>query len=281
MSVPARPSPFAGTWYPDDPTELRRLVGGLLAHAPAEALEGVLSGLVAPHAGLVYSGPIAAAGYRLLEHEAFETVVLLGPSHRVFFDALAVYAEGAFETPLGTVEVDAELARAIVAEVPEARSMPEVHVNEHCLEMQLPFLQTVLPRCRIVPIMMGNQSRRHVAAAARALSAPLQARDGSVLLVASSDLSHYESRERARALDSEVVQCLADFDVEALRRLLDEDARHACGGGPILSVMAASRAGGATEARVLDYGDSGDVSGDTAAVVGYVSAAFYRSSPSP
>lgn len=277
MSGLARPSPFAGTWYPADPGELQRLVDDLLERAPAQPLGGELKGLVSPHAGLVYSGPVAAAGYRLVEAGAFDSAVLLGPSHRAFFDALAVYPEGTFETPLGEVEVDAELAEAIVAATPEARMLPEVHANEHCLEMQLPFLQTVLPGARILPVMMGNQSHRHVDAAARALSETLSSRASPVLLVASSDLSHYESRERARELDAEVVERLAELDPEGLTRVLDEDSRHACGGGPMVSVMAAARKLGADEARVLDYGDSGDASGDTAAVVGYVSAAFYRS----
>lgn len=273
----ARRSPFAGTWYPGDPGELSRFVHRLLDEAPDVELEGELRALVAPHAGLVYSGPVAAAGYRLLRGASFETAVLLGPSHRELFDALAVYPSGTFETPLGPVRVDEELAAAVVAEVPEARPMPSVHAREHSLEMQLPFLQIVSPRCRIVPIMMGNQSPRQVAAAARALAASLEGRADRVLLVASSDLSHYESRERARELDARVVGCLERFDPEALGRVLRVDPYHACGGGPMVAVLTAALALGATGSRVLRYGDSGDVSGDTSAVVGYVSAALYRS----
>jgi MEMO1 family protein len=273
-----RRSPFAGSWYPADPRELEAMVARFVAEEEEVELEGELVALISPHAGLVYSGPVAGAGYRLLARDApaFATAVLLGPSHRKFFDALAVYPAGAFATPLGPVPIDAELADAFLRETPRARAMPEVHGDEHCLEMQLPFLRYLLPDLRIVPVLMGNQSVENVAAAARAVAAVAKTADRPVLLVASSDLSHYESRARARELDDEVLGCVGRFDAPALASLFERNSRHACGGGPIVAVMAAARALGATEASVLRYGDSGDVSGDTDAVVGYVSAALYR-----
>lgn len=270
-----RRSPFAGTWYPADPAELESTVSHLLSSAPGKEPPGRLVALISPHAGLRYSGSIAAAGYRLLENRAFASVVLLGPSHRVAFDALATFSEGGFATPLGLAYVDSELARSFENASSRARPMPEVHFGEHCLEMQLPFLQHLLPEARILPIMMGAQSRRNIEAAARALASAVSASTYPVLLVASSDLSHYESRERARELDSEVLDCIDRFDPQALARLLEEDRGHACGGGPMVSVMIAARELGAVSARILAYGDSGDVSGDTDAVVGYVSAALY------
>jgi AmmeMemoRadiSam system protein B len=278
---PVRPSPFAGTWYPADPEELRDLVRRQLEEAASSAVlpKGTkLVALISPHAGLVYSGPVAAAGYRLLaggEAGAFDTVLLLGPSHRVFFDGLALYPRGRFRTPLGLTEVDSELAAAIASETARARPMPEVHRQEHCLEMQLPFLQQLLPEARIVPILMGNQSREDVAAAARAIAASVARSKRRVLLVASSDLSHYQSRARARDLDSEVLDCVERFDPDALERLLDAEEGHACGGGPMVAVMRAARVLGADGARLLRYGDSGDVSGETDAVVGYLSAALF------
>ncbi len=275
-SQSVRRSPFAGSWYPGDPFELGSMVERLLASAPQTELPGKLVALISPHAGLKYSGPVAAAGYRLLEKNSFGSIVLLGPSHRVAFDALATYPEGAFATPLGVVSVDSELARTFEDATQRARPMPEVHGSEHCLEMQLPFLQHLLPEARILPVMMGAQSVGNVEAAASAMARAVSKSAHPVLLVASSDLSHYESRERARELDSEVLECIERFEPEALLELLENDRGHACGGGPIAAVMFAARALGASGSRILAYGDSGDVSGETDAVVGYVSAALYR-----
>jgi hypothetical protein len=142
--------------------------------------------------------------------------------------------------------------------------------------MQLPFVQHLLPEARILPVMMGTQSARNIDAAAIALVRAVSASTYSVLLVASSDLSHYESRERARALDYEVLDRIERFDSQGLADLLEEERGHACGGGPMVAVMKAARELGASASRILAYGDSGDVSGETDAVVGYVSAALYE-----
>lgn len=275
MSSEIRRSPFAGTWYPGDPAQLESMVSRFLRSAPRGDLPGPLVALISPHAGLQYSGPVAAAGYRLLEGQAFESALLLGPSHRVAFDGLATVSGGAFATPFGLATVDTELARTFESATPLARSLPEVHRNEHCLEMQLPFLQHLLPAIKILPVVMGAQSPRNIEAAARAAIRAIGASSYPVLLVASSDLSHYESRGRARDLDSEVLACVERFDAGALAELLENERGHACGGGPILAVMMAARELGATRSRVLAYGDSGDVTGETDAVVGYVSAALY------
>jgi AmmeMemoRadiSam system protein B len=250
------------------------MVARLLASAPVSEAPGRLVALISPHAGLAYSGPVAAAGYRLLEPGAFESVVLLGPSHRVTFDGLAVCSEGAFATPLGLVEIDAELARSFLDATPRARPMPEVHANEHCLEMQLPFLQHSLPRARILPVIMGAQTAENIEAAASAMVRAVSRSSVPVLLVASSDLSHYESRDSARELDSQVLERIEGFDPRSLEDLLAFERGHACGGGPMVAVMMAARELGARAARVLAYGDSGDVTGETDGVVGYVSAAM-------
>jgi AmmeMemoRadiSam system protein B len=250
------------------------MVSRLLASAARTETAGKLVALISPHAGLMYSGPIAAAGYRLLERQAFESVVLLGPSHRVAFDGLATYPEGGFATPLGLVAIDWDLARVFERATPRGRPMPEVHRGEHCLEMQLPFLQHLLPEARILPVIMGTQSPGNIEAAAHALVRAVSASTYPVLLVASSDLSHYQSRDTARALDSAVLDCLERFDARGLAQLLEDERGHACGGGPMVAVMMAARELGARESRILAYGDSGDVSGETDSVVGYASAAL-------
>jgi len=274
-SQDVRRSPFAGTWYPADPSELASMVSRLIASAPRSEPPGKLVALISPHAGLRYSGPVAAAGYRLLERQAFESVVILGPSHRAAFDALATYPEGAFATPLGLAAIDSELSRSFANATERARPMPETHRGEHSLEMQVPFLQHLLPDSRIVPVMMGTQSSRNIEAAASAMVRVVSESAYPVLLIASSDLSHNESRDRARALDSEVLDRIERFDYEGLAELLAQERGHACGGGPMVAVMMAARELGAVESRILAYGDSGDVSGETDAVVGYLSAALY------
>ncbi len=270
-----RRSGIAGTWYPGDPSELERTVSQLLDAVPVADSPEKLVGLISPHAGLKYSGPVAAAGYRLVAERAFESVVLLGPSHRVAFDGLAIYAQGAFATPLGLAVIDSELAASFGKSTARARTMPEAHRDEHCLEMQLPFLQRVLPNARILPVLMGTQSPQNIEAAASAMARAISEAGYPVLLVASSDLSHYESRGRARALDSEVLDRIERFDFRGLAELLQEEKGHACGGGPMVAVMMAARELGALRSSVLAYGDSGDASGETDAVVGYASAALY------
>jgi AmmeMemoRadiSam system protein B len=234
-------------------------------------VEGVI-GLVAPHAGLMYSGPVAAWAYRAVQGGAYDVAVIVGPSHRAGFSGVAVYPRGAFETPLGEIPIAEDVAAAILSETPVVREDLAVHGAEHSLEMQLPFLRHVLPTTPIVPLMMGYQSGETMLALGEALGAALAGR--RALLVASSDLSHYLDARAAAAMDRQVLDCVERFDPEGLMRTLGSQPDHACGGGPLVSVMRAARVLGAREGRVLRYADSGDVSGDKSAVVGYMAAAF-------
>ncbi|GMR23801.1 MAG: AmmeMemoRadiSam system protein B [Acidobacteriota bacterium] len=277
-----RASQIAGTWYPGDPDELRALVERSLTDAPRPANDvddipaklAELVALVVPHAGLIYSGRIAAAGYRLLEGARFDAVVLLGPCHRGGV-GLAVLPDGAIETPLGTVRIDEELASALAEADPSISAARAPHQQEHSLEVQFPFLQRFLPNVPVVPVLMGFQTLATIGAAARALQRVIASSPRTVLMIASSDLSHYESRAEASRLDGMLVRCLEQFDVAGLERLLETNPHHACGGGPMVAVLTAARALGANAASVLAYGDSGDVTGDTDGVVGYVSAAIH------
>ena len=273
-----RRSAVAGTWYPGTAAAVREEVHGYLARVPARRLSGRLVALISPHAGLRYSGPVAAHGYAQLRGRRDLSVALIGPSHRLAFGGASVYARGAFETPLGRCPIDEELAAAVLAH-PGMRDEPRPHRDEHSLEMQLPFLQDLVPGLRIVPILMGGQSRREVDALATALAGALAPRDDA-LLVASSDLSHYEPAEVANRLDARVVADVAGFDPEALMDRLESAPEHACGGGPMVAVMRAARALGADRAEVLHYGDSGDAAeGDKSRVVGYLSAALLSEAP--
>ncbi|MFQ5789772.1 MAG: AmmeMemoRadiSam system protein B [Acidobacteriota bacterium] len=273
---PLRPSPIAGTWYPAQPEELARSVRALLDAAEPVQLDGELVALVSPHAGLRYSGPVAAAGYQLLGQFRFESVIIIGPSHHAYFQGASIFARGAFETPLGHAAVDEELAEAIQSRDRRLCFFAEAHDREHCLEMQLPFLQVLAPGVSMVPIVMGDQRRENVEAISRAVAEAVAASGESVLLVASSDLSHYKSAETAARMDGRVADCLERFAPEELMSLLEENHEHACGGGPIVAVLMAARTLGAGKARVLRYADSGDITGDKSEVVGYLSAAIAR-----
>jgi AmmeMemoRadiSam system protein B len=273
MAGPIRTSPIAGTWYPGDPGAIRAEVEEYLEAARVSPPPGRLVGLVSPHAGLRYSGPVAAHAYALLRGRPSLTAVLVGPSHRMAFAGVAVAARGAFETPLGQVAVDEGIAARLVAQGRPIVDDPRPHRSEHSLEMQLPFLQHVVGDLRIVPVLMGSQVREEAEMLAEALVAALEGSDA--LLVASSDLSHYHPAPEANALDAQVVDDVQRLDPEALMARLERFHGHACGGGPMVAVMKAARSRGADRATILKYGDSGDVAeGDKSQVVGYLAAAL-------
>ena len=228
--------------------------------------------LVAPHAGLVYSGPIAAHAYRALRDRAIDVAVIVGPSHYVGFDGVALHDRGAFETPFGPIPVAEECAADLARACPLVKSVPTAHDREHSLEMQLPFLARVLPDISIVPLVMGFQRRATAFELGDALAAVLKGR--RAVVIASSDLSHYQNARVAEALDSQVIAQVSQLAPAGLMSLLEARPEHACGGGPMVSAMRAAQALGASDARILKYGDSGDVSGDKDAVVGYLAAAF-------
>jgi AmmeMemoRadiSam system protein B len=271
MAVRVRKPAVAGSWYPGTPSALAAAVDRHLAGTTRD-LSGDLVALIAPHAGLMYSGPVAAHAYRLLRGRRFDVAVLVGPSHFVGFDGVSVYMAGGFETPFGVVPIDEACARALMDATPIAREHPQAHAREHSLEMQLPFLQHLAPDVPIVPLVMGYQTANTAQALGDALSAVLRGR--TALLVASTDLSHYRDARTAAELDGVVVDCVARFDADALQHALTREPNHACGGGPTVSVMRAASRLGARDAVVLKYADSGDVSGDKSAVVGYLAAAF-------
>jgi AmmeMemoRadiSam system protein B len=261
----------AGSWYPAHPDALAREVDRYLA-AAGEPPAGEPIAIIAPHAGLMYSGPIAAHAYNLLRGREIDIVVLVGPSHYVGFDGVAVYERGAFETPFGPVAIAEQCAATVAMGAREIQPHPTAHLREHSLEMQLPFLTRVLPGAEIVPLVMGHQRRETAYALGDAIAAAVKGR--RAMLVASTDLSHYQSAQTAEKLDRRVIRQVERFDADGLMSLLETFPEHACGGGPTVAVMRAAKLLGATDARVLKYGDSGDVSGDKDAVVGYLAAAF-------
>jgi AmmeMemoRadiSam system protein B len=274
MVTNVRRAAVAGTWYPGTAPALAAALDRHLADAgrAGQDLDGDLTAIIAPHAGLQYSGPVAAHAYRLVRNRAFDVAVLVGPSHFVGFEGVSIVPSGGFETPFGVSPIDADCARTIAAASPVVVEYPPAHVREHSLEMQLPFLAHLAPGLPIVPLVMGYQSASTAAALGEGLAKALRGR--RALLIASTDLSHYYDAKTASALDQVVVDCVSRFDANDLQRALDARPDHACGGGPTVAVMRAARLAGARDAVVLNYADSGDVSGDKSAVVGYLAAAL-------
>ena len=274
--MPTRPAAVAGTWYPGTAGALTRDVDAHL-QAASEWADGTIRAIVAPHAGLMFSGPVGAYAYKAAATQAFDVAVLVGPSHYLAFDGVALYPDGAFATPLGDVMIDEQGARKIAASS-IVHTLANAHQREHSLEMQLPFLRRLLPETRIVPLLMGRQTRATITGLAEALARAFQ--DRAALLVASTDLSHYFDAQTAQSLDGSVQELISAFDADALLEHFQHYPEHergrfvACGGGPLISVMMAARALGASDARVLRYSHSGEVSGDYDGVVGYVAAAF-------
>jgi AmmeMemoRadiSam system protein B len=272
--VPVRPAAVAGTWYPGSAAALGHAVDGYLSRASGDAPDRFdpLIALIAPHAGLVYSGPVAAHAYGLLPRRIFNVIVLVGPSHFVGFEGVAIYSSGGFQTPFGIAPIDERCAADIMQAAPIVRENHAAHAREHSLEMQLPFVQRLAPATPVVPLVMGFQTAATARALGDSLGTVLAGR--RALLVASTDLSHYHDTATAARLDGVVLDHVARFDTGGLERLLDLAPDHACGGGPMVAVMRAAHALGARHARVLDYKDSGDASGDKTSVVGYMAAAL-------
>ncbi len=204
-SQPLRRAAVAGTWYPGTADALAAAVDRHLAGVKATP-RGTVVGLVSPHAGLMYSGPVAAYAYRAAAAGPYDVAVLVGPSHHMGFDGVAVYPRGAFDTPLGPLEIAEADAAAILRHCALVRDDVAAHVREHSLEMQLPFLARLLPSVPIVPLVMGYQTRDTIEGLADGLVKALAGR--RALLVASSDLSHYLDARAASAADATVIESL-------------------------------------------------------------------------
>lgn len=279
----ARRPAVAGSFYPGSSRQLAADVDRYLADAEKKELQGELVALIAPHAGYVYSGHVAAYAYKQLQGKSIDTVVLIGPSHRYPVRGVAVYDSGAFQTPLGTVDIDEELASALINQERKITSAPEVHDGEHCLEVHLPFLQRVLQQFSIVPILMYDFSDANCKMLSQALSSCLNGKN--TLLVASTDLCHYPSYEEAKKADNIVVSTISQFDPDLLRKNTDEYMRKPvrnlhcmlCGTGAVITVMQAAKLLNANSVEILKYANSGDVPfGDKSQVVGYLAAAIYK-----
>jgi hypothetical protein len=258
-----RPAAVAGAFYPSDATELATEVAALLAAAPRFARpEHPPKAVIVPHAGYIYSGPIAASLYAQLAplRGHISRVVLIGPAHRVWLRGIALPRTLAFATPLGNVDIDTD-ARDAISLLPQVSMRDDAHAHEHCLEVQLPFLQSVLGRFRLVPLVVGEATPAEVAEVLEALWGGAE-----TLVVVSSDLSHFLDYRSASAIDGETARAII-----ALEPVLRHD--QACGATPINGLVALARRLG-MQVEQVDLRNSGDTAGDRSRVVGYGAFAF-------
>jgi AmmeMemoRadiSam system protein B len=263
-----RPSPIAGTWYPGSPEALADMVDRFLANVPEQKVAGQLFGLVAPHAGYVYSGQVAAYAYKLLQGQHRSRVVVLSPSHRPHPGRFLATALRYYETPLGKMEVDRATLDRLAEHVPITRL---VYDEEHSLEIQLPFLQRTLGEFLLVPVMLHEQTWEDCQELAAALDQALRAEQP--LLVASTDLCHEYSYEQVRATDAATLAALQRGDARAFWETAWR-LQGACGLGAVTTVLLTAQRWGATRVVLLHSTNSGDVTGQrTGYVVGYGAAA--------
>jgi len=269
----------AGMFYPRDPLELSRQISEFLASAKRQVFAKNITALIAPHAGYMYSGGVAAAAYKELEGLKYDRVVVISPSHTTFFQGCSVYNGMAYLTPLGKLFIDREMCDRITSVNPNKIYLASKgHTGggtrgEHALEVQLPFLQMVLGDFKLIPIVMGEQEWDVITTLGEALATSLKGTNS--LIVASSDLSHFYSSGEAMIKDSIVRNHVESFDPQGLYKSITKGKAEACGAGPMISAMLAAGKLGANKSFVAEYADSGKVTGDTSEVVGYLSAIIY------
>jgi len=279
-SEEVRAPEVAGMFYPGNTSELSRMIHQYLSKAEV-VVEGEIGGLVSPHAGYVYSGPVAAWSYKQVKGKSYEVVVVIAPSHFEYFDGASVYPGKFYETPFGKIPVNQELAEKLTQVAPGIHLSESGHSpgfsgrGEHSLEVQLPFLQKTIGEFTLIPIIIADQSWKNVENLANALAKILA--DKKALIVASSDLSHYHSYDTAYKLDKSLISYFETFEYQKLLEKCEQHKIEACGYGPIAVMMETCKLLGYTKSKVLNYATSGDVPvGEKSQVVGYLSGAVYR-----
>jgi AmmeMemoRadiSam system protein B/AmmeMemoRadiSam system protein A len=270
-----RQSPHAGSWYPGTESELRELITSYLEKARSP-IHGDIVGLISPHAGYVYSGQTAAFAYKTVEGKEYDVIIVIGPSHRHGFLGVSVDTLSGRLTPLGKIPFDLHVAETLIKSHQLIIHEPRAHIDEHSVEIQIPFLQVALKKCKLVEIVMGTQDYE----TCRILSDAIvnATKNINALIVASSDLSHFHAQKKAEELDKRVLEAVSMFDPKILFERLSSDSCEACGGGPIITVMLAAQKMQATVAKPLIYTTSASTSVDYSQVVGYLAAVLYRGS---
>lgn len=267
----------AHAFYPADPKELRRTLGEMFSRCKEQLASDAVA-IVVPHAGYVYSGPTAARAYHMLEGRHYDRVIVLAPSHYAAFPGASIFNGLAFGTPLGDIPLDTEFIRQLRYDYPLFHYFPEVEAREHSLEVQLPFLQSVLgAEFVLVPVMLYDRRHSNCVAVAEAIGKMLDRDDKRTLIVASSDLYHGPGADKAKKKSEQVAAALTKMDAAEFCAGVEHGDLQACGAGAVATAMILGRLRGANQAKVLDVTTSFEVYPvNEDYVVGYLSAVFHR-----
>ncbi len=268
----------AGQFYTANPERLRSEIRSFLDRVEDSPPRDVRI-LVAPHAGYMYSGQIAAYGYKQVENKKFNTVVILAPSHHYGFPGISVWTQGGLETPLGVAEIDEEFAQKLVEADPLFVHEPGAFDQEHSLEVELPFLQVVQPQAKIVPVIMGQCKFETLERLAEVLNDLIGDRT-DVLVVVSSDMSHFHKDKDARQMDQQTIELITGFKTQEFWKSCAQQKLEMCGFVPVTTAMLLAKKRGLQVAD-LKYANSGDVTGDFKRVVGYTAVVFFQGDPVP
>ncbi len=254
----------AGLYYPASASQLRAMIETLVDEK-AEKEEVI--GLVMPHAGYPYSGPVAGAAISRVKFK--DTFIIMGPSHTGMGKPFSIMTEGVWETPLGEVEIDSELAGRILAASKNLQEDYLAHQQEHAVEVQIPFLQYFKPDIRIVPIVLAYADPAAYKEIGREIGRVLKEMNKEAVIIASGDMTHYESQESAEKKDSQAIEAILNLDEDELTRRYEELNISMCAHGPAVCLISAAKELGATEVELVKYQTSGNTTGDYSAVVGY------------
>ncbi len=265
---------MSGTFYPDSAKILAGRIKQFLDWAKVQEPDEDILALISPHAGYDYSGSVAGYGYKAIRGKPIQTVIIIGPSHFADFDGISVYPQGAWQTPLGNVPIDSDLTKALIEYHPRISFYESAFAREHSLEVQIPFLQIVLDNFKIVPIVMPRFSYEDCQLLSQALLEVINDRK-DILIIASTDMSHYHPYDDACKIDSLTIEELKKFDPESLNIKLVSGVCELCGAAPVITTLLYAKSKGADKIEILKYANSGDVTGDRRRVVGYLSAAIY------
>ena len=278
ITTDIRPSPIAGRWYTSDPKKLAASIDAYINAARLPPIEGEIIGVVAPHAGHMYSGPVAGYAFAAIRGLKPEIVAVISPMHHPYYEPLLTTTHQAYGTPLGPLLIDQEAMNALNIHLTESLGFSLTPIRrdpEHSLEIELPFLQRAIEsKFRLLPIMVRDQSTRVTRALGQALAKALQGKPA--LLVASTDLSHFYTQEIAKTLDAEMLRKIETFDPQGVLDIEEQGKGFACGKGAVAAVLWAAKDLGADKVQVLHHATSGDVTGDLSQVVGYGAAVITR-----
>ncbi len=264
----------SGQFYQANPKELSEDIEGYLKSASLTELRENIEILIAPHAGYVYSGPVAGYSFKAVSQKKIKTVIILAPSHFYNFDGASVWSQGGFQTPLGIVPVDEEFAKQLTAVDPKFSFNAQAYQKEHSLEVEIPFLQKIFSDFKIVPVILGQMSFESCQKLAKALDALIGERT-DIVVVVSSDMSHYHDGKTARAMDLSTLEIIKSLDAQNLYKQCRLGIHEMCGFVPVTTALLLAQTR-RLKPQVLKYAHSGDVTGDNARVVGYGAVVFYK-----